>query len=59
MWCSYMERVEATLIFVLAQFQAMGATAEELKVEENRLRTDDEYYKEWCVDISKWCSEEV
>ena len=50
-------RSEADLAFVLAQFKSMGATADELKREEARLRSEEMYYKMWCKDIHLWCPE--
>lgn len=46
-------RCEHRIAFVLQQFEAMGMT--DRAKEEERLRSDDEYYVEWCLDIETWC----
>ena len=47
-------RCEARIAFVLAQFAAMGMPQDRARAEEERLRTDDAYYAEWCGDLAGW-----
>ena len=40
---------------VLACFARMGATADELRREEERLAEDAAYFDEWVRDLPQWC----
>ena len=48
-------RCEHRIAFVLAQFEAMGATPDEVESERNELLTNDGYYHEWCGELHAWC----
>jgi hypothetical protein len=43
------------IVFALAQFKGMGATADELEKEENKLKTNAAYYHTWCTMMHDWC----
>ena len=51
-----MARDDKVIAFVLAQFEAMGATEENIAHERHRLTAEDAYYTEWCGNVRGWCS---
>ena len=49
-------RCEKRILFVLKQFQMMGGSDSDIRLEETRLKEDAKYYENWCENLS-WCSE--
>lgn len=50
-----LHRCHHRIAFVLAQFEAMGATPDEVASERTELLTNESYYHEWCEELPVWC----